>query len=870
MITADIKSLTKRLNPHCARSLEGAAGFCISRTHYEISVEHVLIKLLEEARSDIPLILHHFGLDTGRLTKTINQDIEAFPTGCSAPVISKRLPEWFQDAWLLASVYLGENHVRSGALLLAFLRESSRFTIARYAAILDAMRYDDLLKQFKTIVEDSTEQPAELREAEEAPAIGKDNALARFCVDFTAKAKTGEIDPVFGRDREIRQMVDILARRRKNNPIVVGEAGVGKTAVVEGLALRIVENDVPDMLRNVSVLGLDMGLLQAGAGVKGEFENRMKSVISEIKASPAPIILFIDEAHVVIGAGGPSGGSDAANLLKPALARGELRTIAATTWSEYKKYFEKDAALARRFQLVKLDEPSEETAILILRGLKEKYEAAHGVIVRDDAVTAAAELSSRYISGRQLPDKAVDLLDTSAARVKVLLTAKPDVIEDKERTVQALEREKAALDRDQLHGLEIDKDRFGEIETDLEQLNQELNTLGDRWQSEQELAHKLIDLRKNLREGIEGDSKGDDLKSQMNTVASELAELQGDAPLVRVEVDPDVVAKVISDWTDIPLGKVMRDQAQNILTLEDNLARRIRGQDEALKTVSEVIKASKAGLKEPEQPLGIFLLAGPSGVGKTETGLALADTLFGGEHFMVSVNMSEFQEKHAVSRLIGSPPGYVGYGEGGILTEAVRQRPYSVVLLDEVEKAHLEVMNLFYQVFDKGVLSDGEGRVIDFKNTVIFLTSNLGSDVITELCSGEENMSIETIEAAIRPILSNHFKPALLARMTIVPFYNLGAEIMKEIAVLKLDRLARRMAQTHRMSLLYSPEVPEQLAARCAEVETGARNIDHIMNGTILPQMSREILARMSEGTLSGEICLEIAEDGSFRIVFDG
>ena len=873
MITVDIKALLARLNPYCTRCLEAAAGLCVSRTHYEVTVEHLMAKFLEEPQSDLPLILRQFELDPGRVQKAVEQALEELRTGnAGKPVFSPLLLEWMQEAWLVASVDLDEGQVRSGSLLLALLAKPMQFATGRYVDLLRTIGRDSLRDQFWTIVKASVEQaaPGERRVAEAGPPTDG-GALARFCEDFTKKAREGKIDPVFGRDHEIRQMIDILARRRKNNPIVVGEAGVGKTAVVEGLALRIVQGDVPESLREVSVIGLDMGLLQAGAGVKGEFENRLKAVITEIKASPKPIILFIDEAHTLIGAGGPAGGSDAANLLKPALARGELRTVAATTWSEYKKYFERDAALARRFQLVKLDEPSVETAILILRGLKEKYEETHGVVVRDDAIEAAAELSGRYISGRQLPDKAVDLLDTSAARVKILLTAKPDVIEDRERTIQALERERAALERDQLHGIAVDTERLKEIGGKLEELNREVAELKERWLKEQELAQRLVTLRRELFELRSKQADGEKqatLKADIDQVSQELGKLQGDAPLVRIEVDPDVVAKVVSDWTGIPLGRVMRDQAQNIIGLEENLKTRIKGQDQALGVITQVIKAAKAGLKDPNQPLGVFLLVGPSGVGKTETGLAVADLLFGGDRFMVTINMSEFQERHTVSRLIGSPPGYVGYGEGGVLTEAVRQRPYSVVLLDEVEKAHLEVLNLFYQVFDKGMLSDGEGRVIDFKNTILFLTSNLASDVITQLCTGSEPQNLETVTSAIRPILSNHFKPALLARMNVVPFHTLGPEFIKEIVVLKLEKLAARMAETHKIKLRYSPEVVNQIAARCTEVETGARNIDHIMSGTILPQMSREILTRMSQEAVPSEVRLGLAEAGSFKIDF--
>jgi len=875
MITVDIKTLLNRLNTYCTRALEGAAGLCVSRTHYEVTVEHYLTKLLEEPQSDLPLIFRQFDLDVGRVKKTIDQTIEEFRTGnASKPVFSPLLLEWFQEAWLISSVDLEENRIRSGALLLAFLAKPTQFATGRYVDLLRPIGREALLSQFGNILKGSIEHPSPAEKAAREPGSpGEGTALARFCVDFTRKAQAGEIDPVFGRDREIHQMIDILARRRKNNPICVGEAGVGKTAVVEGLALRVIEGDVPEILKGVSILGLDMGLLQAGAGVKGEFENRLKSVINEIKASPKPTILFIDEAHTLIGAGGPSGGSDAANLLKPALARGELRTVAATTWSEYKKYFERDAALARRFQLVKLDEPSVETATLILRGLKSKYEEAHSVVVRDDAIVAAAELSSRYISGRQLPDKAVDLLDTSAARVKILLTAKPDIIDDKERSILALEREKKALERDELHGIEIDKNRPQELENEIKKLNQEVSDLKERWQKEQGLAQQLVGLRKELYELVSQkgpEEKRNELKSSIDKLSRELQAIQGNAPLVRIEVDPDVVAKVVSDWTGIPLGKVMREQAQNIINLEGNLQQRIKGQDEALKIITQVVKAAKAGLKDPQQPLGVFLFVGPSGVGKTETGLVIADLLFGGDRFLVTVNMSEFQESHTVSRLIGSPPGYVGFGEGGVLTEAVRQRPYSVVLIDECEKAHIDVMNLFYQVFDKGMLSDGEGRIIDFKNTVLFMTSNLSSDVITQLCSTPERPSLETVAAAIRPILSHHFKPALLARMTIVPFYTLDPKFIREIVILKLNKLVARLSENQKIKLTYSPEVVDQISKRCTEVETGARNIDHIMNGTILPQMSQEILARMSEGVMPSEAYLDMAEDGSFKINFGG
>ena len=872
MVSVDIKSLLRRMNSYCTNSLEGAAGLCVSRTHYEVTVEHMMTKLLEDQQADLSLILRHFEIDAGRFRKALSDSLEIYKTGNAAkPVFSPLLLEWMQEAWLTASVDLDEARIRSGALLLSFLNHPHQFANGGYVDLLGEISRDALMSGFWDMVKGSSEKTIRTTEEEGvAAAPGEATALKRFCTDFTEKAAAGEIDPVFGRDREIRQMVDILARRRKNNPIVVGEAGVGKTAVVEGLALRVVEGDVPELLSDVSIVGLDMGLLQAGAGMKGEFENRLKSVINDIKASEKPIILFIDEAHTLIGAGGAAGMSDAANLLKPALARGELRTVAATTWSEYKKYFEKDAALARRFQLVKLDEPSEEIAKLILRGLKEKYEAAHNVVVRDDAIEAAAEMSSRYISGRQLPDKAVDLLDTSAARVKVLLSAKPDVIEDQERRIQALTRELDAIARDKQHGLDVDAERVETLNGEKGELEKRLEETRKRWLEEQALANRVIDIRKRLVETSQAGEDIETIKAELDQSSEALEKIQGDAPLVRTEVDPDVVAKVVSDWTGIPLGKVMRDEARNIINLEENLQQRIKGQDEALGVIAQTVKAAKSGLKDPNQPLGVFLLVGPSGVGKTETGLAVADLLFGGEGFMVTINMSEFQEKHTVSRLIGSPPGYVGYGEGGVLSEAVRQRPYSVVLLDEVEKGHPEVMNLFYQVFDKGMLADGEGREIDFKNTVIFLTSNLATDVVTEMCSGEEPPPLEVFGSAIRPILSNHFKPALLARMNVIPYKILSPDILKDIVMLKLNKLVARMNQTHKIDLSYSPAVVDQIAARCTEVETGARNIDYIMNGSVMPRMSQEILTYMMTGEMPSAVTLDLDENGGFTVVFGG
>ncbi len=876
MIATDIKSLLLHLNPFCTNALQGAAGLCVSRTHYEITVEHFVSKLFDNPGSDWQLIFSRFEVDPGRVKKFLNDSIEDYKTGNAAkPVFSPPLLDLIQDAWLISSIDLSDRAVRSGAVLLAFLSRPALYMTGRHADLIKTIGRDSLLRDFWTITKGSIETPAPTGETgpqDGSPAKGEGGFIQRFCMDFTARAAKGEIDPVFGRDLEIRQMIDILARRRKNNPICVGEPGVGKTAVVEGMALRIVENDVPEMLKGVTLLGLDMGLLEAGASVKGEFENRLRGVITEIKSSEKPIILFIDEAHTLIGAGGAAGGSDAANLLKPALARGELRTVAATTWSEYKKYFEKDPALARRFQLVKLDEPTVESTKLMLRGLKANYEKAHKVIVRDDAVIAAAELSDRYITGRFLPDKAIDLMDTSCARVKINLTAKPALIEERERRFQALEREKAALDRDMVNGLKVEKEKLDEINTGMESLKVEIAGLQERWEKEKDASQKVLDARGRIQALPMDDPARPQAQSELDEAVRALKEIQQDTPFIQIEVDPDVVAQVVSDWTGIPLGKVLKDEAETIIHLEDRLKERIKGQDHAMAALSELIKSAKAGIKSPNQPIGVFLFVGPSGTGKTETGLVLADLLFGSERNVVTINLSEFQEGHTISRLIGSPPGYVGFGEGGMLTEAVRQKPYSVVLLDEAEKAHMEVMNLFYQVFDKGMLTDGEGKEISFRNTIIILTSNLASDVIQEMTAAAEPEAApidkDTLASAIRPILSGHFKPALLARMTVVPYFSLNPEAMRMIVELKLKRVQKTLMENNRMTLNYTHTVVDQIHSRCTEVETGARNIEYILNGNILPRLSQTILTHMSEGALPSRVDLDVDADGNFVFSF--
>ena len=876
MADVDLKALVGRLNPVCKRALETAAGICVSRTHYEVSVEHVFQTLLEDPNGDVQAILKHYGVDPGRVAKSVLSTIEGFKSGnTNRPVFSPILLDWFQLAYLIGSIEHGQAEIRSGNLLEAMLHKPSRIAADDYPDMMEAVSKEDLKKNFEAVVGASSEtakravaEAAGKPGAAGAPAGGPDTALAKFCTNFTERARAGKLDAVFGRDAEIRQIVDVLARRRKNNPIAVGDPGVGKTALIEGLALRIAEGDVPDLLKDVDLYGLDMGLLQAGASVKGEFEKRLKGVIDEVKSSPKPIIMFIDEAHTLIGAGGAAGGSDAANLLKPALARGELRTIAATTWSEYKKYFEKDPALARRFQLVKVDEPSDEEAVVMLRGLKAAYEKSHGVEIQDEALRAAATLGSRYIAGRQHPDKGVDLMDTSAARVKIAISCKPGELEDQERTIQALEREIVAVKRDKEHGVPELDERLAELDQKLAGLKDAVARGTETWKREQEAALAVIAARKELS-GATG-AAHTEAKKRLDEAHKALAAARAgkDVAQIPLEVTPEVVATVISDWTGVPIGNMIKDEAKTLLAFEQEMNRRVKGQDHVHKIVGEGIRAAKAGLKDPETPMGVFLFVGPSGVGKTETALGVADLMFGGERFMTTVNMSEFQEKHTVSRLIGSPPGYVGYGEGGMLTEAVRQRPYSVVLLDEVEKADLDVMNLFYQVFDKGKLNDGEGREVDFKDTVVFLTSNLATDLITEAGMQDEPPSVEDLVSLIRPALSKHFKPALLARMTIVPFYPLKQEALQEITRLKLSKLQRRLATQHKMKMEIGDDVVAAIAARCTEVETGARNVDHILRGTLLPKISTEILTQMSVGPLPARLTLGVGEGGEFTFTF--
>ncbi|HRI49383.1 MAG TPA: type VI secretion system ATPase TssH [Pseudomonadota bacterium] len=906
MFLVEYRALLKRLDPLCTRALEQAAGFAISRRHYEVGVEHLLLQLLEGQQGDVPTLFRSLNTSMTSLNRSLQNGVEQRQRGNTGrPVFSPLLVTWIQDAWLLGSVEYQASRVRSGHLFLVLLLQPERYEAAAYADLLGSLDRDTIRRKFDELTQGSIEVPvaapaeATLGPGRPAgappsapPEVAADSALGKFTYDLTGRARAGKIDPVLGRDREIRQLIDILGRRQKNNPIIVGEAGVGKTALVEGLALRIAHKDVPPALFDVEVRTLDMGLLQAGAGVKGEFEARLTAVIGEVKASPKPIILFIDEAHTMIGAGNNSGGSDAANLLKPALARGELRTIAATTWSEYKKFFEKDAALSRRFQLVKVEEPSAEAATDMLRGLCTRLAAGHGIHIRDDAVVAAVELSRRYIAGRLLPDKAVDLLDTCAARVKLGLATRPGELEQAVRAVEAIERERAALQQDdRLRGHSVEGDTsLVELNARLAEAEARREQLEERWRAEKAAAEAVLALRQQQALQTEQTPHtapaaehapppgvvlpAENLPAPVPTSAQlkeALAKLhaeQKEIPLVSVEVDPETVAAVVADWTGIPVGKMVRDDVAAVNAIEERLMRRIRGQDAAIAAIARRLRNSRAGLQDPRQPLGVFLLVGPSGTGKTETALSVAELLFGGERFMTTINMSEFQEKHTVSRLIGSPPGYVGYGEGGVLTEAVRQRPYSVVLLDEVEKADPEVLNLFYQVFDKGMLADGEGRVVDFRNTVIFMTSNLASDITMRLAAaGERAPTSDDLAKALRPALTRHFKPALLARMTVVPFFPITAEVLRQIVELKLGLLAARMHESHRVTLGFSTAVYDAIVARCEEADTGARNVDHIVREHLLPILASRILAHLAEGDLPDAMTVDLDPSGAFTVV---
>jgi type VI secretion system protein VasG len=886
-MTLNLRSLIGKLTDTSRRTLEGAVGLAVSRTHYEVEVEHWLAKLLEPAESgDVHLLLRAADVDPRRVLGDLAKALGRFRTGSGGrPELSHGIEDLVRDGWIQCSINYGLARVRSGAIFLAALQDArTRRRLNEVSPSLEGVNVEALAKDFATIVEPSSETREALslatgvaREAAapggaQAGAGGPTPSLDQFTVDLTAQAKSGKMDPVLGRDPEIRQVIDILMRRRQNNPILTGEPGVGKTAAVEGFALRVAAGDVPEPLRNVAVRTLDLGLLQAGAGVKGEFENRLKSVIEEVRSSAQPVILFIDEAHTMIGAGGAAGQNDAANLLKPALARGELRTIAATTWAEYKKYFEKDPALARRFQVVKIEEPSEASAIAMMRGVAPKLEAHHKVRLLDEAVVESVRLSHRYIPARQLPDKCMSVLDTACAKVAVGQQATPAPIEDLRRSLDVLAAELAALRRELATGANH-TERIGELEAAQSQAQADLAALEKRWAEEKALVAKLIELRVKLTaapkpgEAALAPEAGEKLRAELEATRAELRKLQGEEPLVMFEVDGQAVAEVISSWTGIPVGKMVADEIKTVLLLADRLEERVIGQRHALDTIARRIHTSRARLDNPSRPIGVFLLAGTSGVGKTETAMSLADSLYGGEKNAIVINMSEYQEAHTVSSLKGSPPGYVGYGEGGVLTEAVRRKPYSVVLLDEVEKAHPDVMELFFQVFDKGLLEDGEGREIDFKNTVILLTTNIGTETIAKLCADPETAPLpDALVEAIRPDLLKAFPPALLGRLVTVAYYPLAGDNLKKIIRLQLGKIVRRVRENHRVDMRYDAALVDRVADRCTESESGARAIDHILTHGLLPQMSAEFLSRMAEGTPFARVDVGLDPTGQFSI----
>ncbi|MFW9617060.1 type VI secretion system ATPase TssH [Aquabacterium sp.] len=882
----NLKTLITKLNETTRQAAERAASLCMSRGHFEVDIEHFVLALLEQPQSDIAVLCRRFDVSVTELQSDLERVLRDFKAGnARTPVFSAHLPVLLEHAWLIASLSSHTARIRSADVLLALLTEPTLSQLAaRASRLFGRFKLDEIKHRLpdwtRGSVESERVSPESMSdsadgEGEVQVTAGRTPALDQFTINLTARAQEGKVDPVIGRDAEIRQAIDILMRRRQNNPILTGEAGVGKTAVVEGLALKVVQGDVPPSLQGVAIHVLDMGLLQAGASVKGEFENRLKNVIDEVRKSPHPIILFIDEAHTMIGAGGQAGQNDAANLLKPALARGELRTIAATTWGEYKKFFEKDAALARRFQVIKVEEPTEALACAMLRGMAPLMAKHFGVRLFDEAITEAVRLSARYISGRQLPDKAISVLDTACAKVALGQRATPARIEDARKLMDRLDAEAASLQRDQITGVSHEA-RLAELKGQRDAAQAQWLADEQRWTDEQKLVREIVALRDRL-EHHAGGLSGED-QAVLTQKQAELAALQGEAPLVPMQVDGQVVAEIVAAWTGIPLGKMVKDEINTVRNLQATLQDRVIGQDHALAAIAQRVRTARAGLEDPNKPKGVFLFVGPSGVGKTETALALADILYGGERNLITINMSEYQEAHSVSGLKGSPPGYVGYGEGGVLTEAVRRKPYSVVLLDEVEKAHPDVLEMFFQVFDKGVMDDAEGREIDFRNTVIILTSNAGSQGIMQACfkhdetlggavmkTPAELPAADELAEALRPVLYKTFKPAFIGRTKVVPYYPLQDEVLAEVIRLKLDRIAKRVQANHQAELEYDKALIETVLARCTEVDTGARAVDHILNGSLLPEVADSVLARMAAGQAINKIKVSAAKNGAFK-----
>lgn len=874
--------LLRRLNPYCASALEAAASLCQTRAHAEITIEHWLLKLLEMGESDLTVLARRYEWDISALWQSLLNEINNLPRSIhSRPRLSKPLLNLIQQAWIIASLDEDIEHIRSVHLLSAITQQPSLLPndnlwplmtlsttqLQRLRPVLDAQSDErpDLqqLAAHNQVIGRETPLDSPLTEETTTPNLMGNTlneallaVLNKFTIDVTEKAREGAIDPVFGRDDEIRQMVDILSRRRKNNPILVGEPGVGKTALVEGLALRIIEGNVPVSLQTTALRTLDLGLLQAGAGVKGEFEQRLKNVIEAVQQSPTPILLFIDEAHTIIGAGNQAGGADAANLLKPALARGELRTIAATTWSEYKQYFERDAALERRFQVVKVDEPDDEKAFLMLRGLKSRYAKYHGVHITDDAVKAAVTLSRRYLPGRQLPDKAVDLLDTASARIRMSLDTQPEEITYLKTKRNALKLEQHAILGDLTIGNTTNQSLLSGLVTQDAQIAIQLAELEQRFEQEKNLISELMELRRQTQD--------------ISEIQSQLDQVQQNEPLITPDVDVRTVATVIADWTGVPLSSLLKDQQTGLLELEANLAQRVVGQNHALLALGQRLRATRTGLTSENGPQGVFLLVGPSGIGKTETALALADQLFGGEKALITINMSEYQEAHTVSQLKGSPPGYVGYGQGGILTEAVRKRPYSVVLLDEVEKAHRDVLNMFYQVFDRGFMRDGEGREIDFRNTVILMTANLGSDLLMQQLEEFPESTDGELQELLRPTLRDHFQPALLARFQTLIYRPLGQTALRTIVEMKLNSVMARLQLHYGLTGIVEDTLYDALVSACLLPDTGARNIDSLLNQQILPVLSQQLLMRQENQLLAQTLTLGFNDEDGITLSFSG
>jgi type VI secretion system protein VasG len=903
MVEISRAALFGKLNKFAYRAIDSATVFCKLRGNPNVELVHWIHQMLQAQDSDLHRIIRQYACDPARIAEGITAALERLPRGATAVDLSSNVEESVERGWVYGTLMFGESQVRTGHVVVGLLATRNlKHALLQVSPEFDKIKLEALTDAFARITAGSPEDglkstdgfnagaaPGEVSGAIPSAQLGKQEALKQFTIDLTEQARSGKVDPIVGRDLEIRQVIDILMRRRQNNPILTGEAGVGKTAVVEGFALRIARGDVPPSLKDVSLRTLDVGLLQAGASMKGEFENRLRQVIEEVQASPKPIILFIDEAHTLVGAGGAAGTGDAANLLKPALARGNLRTIGATTWAEYKKYIEKDPALTRRFQVVQIDEPSEEKAILMMRGSASTMEKHHRVQVLDEALEAAVKLSHRYIPARQLPDKSVSLLDTACARVAISQHAVPAEVDDTRKRIEALQTELGIISREKLVGVDVAA-REAEASANLEREQKALEGLDAAWQKEKGLVDRILELRASLRGDVakvEGtgskleeraeavvpaplsDAERATLLSELKELQTQLAATQGERPLILPSVDYQAVASVVADWTGIPLGRMARNELDTVMRLADILSQRVIGQRHAHEMIAKRVQTSRAALDNPGKPIGVFMLAGPSGVGKTETALALAEALYGGEQNVVTINMSEFQEAHTVSTLKGAPPGYVGYGEGGVLTEAVRRKPYSVVLLDEVEKAHPDVHEIFFQVFDKGVMEDGEGRLIDFKNTLILLTTNVGSDLIMNLCKDPDLMpEVEGIAKAMRAPLLKVFPAALLGRIVTIPFFPLSDSMLHEIIKLQLSRIQKRISRNHKLPFTYTDEVLKLVASRCSELESGGRMIDAILTNTVLPRISQEILTRMMAGTQPSRIAIGVS-DGDFSYSFD-